>query len=220
MQLHAVIVPPPSVVLDALEAGRDLFPPPVATEEPKQGLLDRLRGRRRAVPAAAPLATLLPAAPEEVFVRLAKFGNVTATDVAGLVTALEPVAVTWRAPVLHVSAVRVAETHPFGVTAQLDGDVGALRDIFNNLIEAARPHGFFLDRRSLRSELALGSVDGGGPVPDPVAGAEAPHDGASWWPSHITLLRTSVVDGQTTFVEVARIGLADSAEELDARTGA
>ena len=221
MQLHAVIVPPPGVVQGALEAARDLFPSaPVATEEPKQGLLDRLRGRRRAVPPAAPLATLLPAAPEEVFVRLAKFGNVTATDVTGLVAALEAVAGTWRAPVLHVSGVRVAEAHPYDLTAQLDGDVGALRDIYSNVIEAARLQGFFLDRRSLRNELALGSIDGGGPVPDSVAGAEVPHHGASWSPSHITLLRTSFNDGGTTFVEVARIGLADGAEELDARTGA
>jgi hypothetical protein len=63
-----------------------------------------------------------------------------------------------------------------------------------------------------------GEVDA--PVPDAVTGAEAPHVGPRWSPPHLTLLRTSFVDGGTTFVEVARIPLADSAEGLDALSGA
>lgn len=223
MQLHAVIVPPPGVVQGALEAARDLLPStPVATEEPRRGFQDRLRGRRRAVPQAAPAVSLSPAAPEAVFVRLAKFGNVTADDAAALTKALEVVAATWRAPVLHVSRVSVAAAHPFDVTAQLDGDLDDLRDIYGNVIEVARLQRFFLDRRSLRSQLILGSVEveDGSPVPDSVAGAEAPHRGPRWSPSHLTLLRTSFVDGGTTFAEVARIELADVAEGLRARTGA
>lgn len=226
MQLHAVIVPPPGVVQSALEAARDLIPPaPPAAEEPKRGLVDRLRGRRPVEPqAAAPVVTLVPAAPEAVFVRLAKFGNVTGDDAAVLFKALEGEAGTWRAPVLRVTKVVVTDAHPFEVTAQLDGDVDALRDIYSHVIEAARLQRFYLDRRSFRSELtAIGSLEGedGAPVPDSVAGAEVLHRGVRWSPSHITFLRTSFTDGGTTFAEVARIELArGAAEELGARAGA
>lgn len=223
MQLHAVIVPPPGVIQAALEAAEGLSPPaPVVTEVPKHGLLDRIIGRRKVEPPAPPAVTLLTAAPEAVFVRLAKFGNVTATDAAGLAAALEEVAGDWRAPVLHVSTVRVAEADPYDVTAQLDGDVGALRDIYSNVIEVARLQRFYLDRRSFRSELVLGTVqvEDGSPLPDDLAGAEAPHQGVRWSPSHITLLRTSFTDAGTTFAEVGRVELAHGAEESDALTGA
>lgn len=216
MQLYAVIVPPPAVVQDALEVAGDLIPtPPAPTEEPQRGLLGRLLARRQVEPPAAPVVTLAPAPSEAVFVRLAKFGNVTATDAAGLATALEAVAGTWRAPVLHVSRVTVAETDPFDVTAKLDGDVDALRDIYSNVVEVSRLQRFYLDRRSFRAELTLGAVEveGGAPVPADVAGAEVPHQGARWSPSHVTLLRTSFTDGGTTFVEVATVELAHSAEE-------
>lgn len=222
MQLYAVIVPPPAVVQGAVEAARDLFPPaPAAVEEPRHGLLDRLRGRRPDAPPAAPAVTLVPAAPDAVFVRLAKFGNVTVDDVAGLAKALEAVAGTWRVPVLNVSAVGVTEADPLAVTARLDGDVDALRDIYLNVNEVARLQRFFLDRRSFRSEVTLGSleVEDGSPVPDSVVGAEAPHRGPRWSPSHVTLLRTSFTGG-VSFVEVARIDLADAAEELGAHIGA
>ena len=223
MQLHAVIVPPPDVVDSALQAARDLVPsaPPVV-EVPKPGLLDRLRGRRPAEPeGGAPVITWVPAAPDAVFVRLAKFGNVTGEDAAGLTRALEAVAGAWPAPMLHVVRVAVAEADPFDVTAELEGDVDALRDIFSNVNEVARLQRFYLDRRSFRSELTLGTleVEDGAPV-DSVAGAEVPHHGVRWTPSHVTLLRASVTAEGTTFSEVARIELEHRAEEQDARTGA
>ena len=223
MQLHAVIVPPPDVVDSALQAARDLVPPaPPAPEEPKLGLLDRLRGRRPAEPPAAPVITWVPEEPDAVFVRLAKFGNVTGDDALGLATALEAVAGTWPAPVLHVTKVGVGEAPGLDVTATLEGDVDALRDIFRNVNEVARLQRFFLDRRSFRSELVLGSleVEGGDPVSESLAGTEVPHPGVRWSPSHITLLRASFTAEGTTLTEVARIELEHRAEEMDARTGA
>ncbi|TGN62921.1 hypothetical protein EXE59_02390 [Nocardioides eburneiflavus] len=222
MQLYAVIIPPPEVVRGALEAAGGLCPPaPAAPEEPRPGLLGRLLARRQPEPPPAPVVAVLPAAPEAVFVRLAKFGNVTADDAEGLAAALDAVAGTWPAPVLRVSRVRVAEAHPFDVTAQLDGDVDALRDIYRNVNEVARLQRFFLDRRSFRSELPLGSLDleDGASLPDGLAGRELPHQGARWSPSHVTLLRTSFTAGKS-FAEVARVELAHGVEESGALTGA
>jgi 2'-5' RNA ligase len=223
MQLHAVIVPPPDVVRGALEAAHDLCSvTPAAPDEPAPGLLDRLRGRRRPVTPAEPAVALLPAAPEAVFVRLAKFGNVTGSDAAGLAEALRSVAGTWPAPVLRVTGLTVAEAEPHDVAAQLDGDVDALRDIYRNVNEVARQQRFFLDRRSFRSELLIGSVEGedGAPVPADVAGAEAAHAGRRWSPTHVTLVRASFGASGTTYAELAQVELGRAAEELGTGTGA
>lgn len=210
MQLHAVLVPPPDVVDDALEAARAMLaPPPDAGDTSRRGFLDRFRGRRQT---DVPVVALALARPEAVFVRLAKFGNVAATDAAVLARAIEALSHTWPAPLLRVSAMSVAEEPPLDVTAQLDGELDALRDIFRNVNEVAQSQRFFLDRRSYRNELVLGSVGvpDDGPVPDAVAGAEWPHAGPRWSPSHVTLLRTAFVDGGSTYAEVARIPLAGS----------
>lgn len=221
MQLHAVIVPPPGVVQAAVEAARGLVPPPEVPEVPKPGLLGRLRGGRRPEPVAPHAVMMAPLAPDAVFVRLAKFGNVTVNDAADLADALQAAAGTWRAPVLHVSKVTVADAGPYDVTAQLEGDVDALRDIYREVNEVARTQRFFLDRRSFRSVLALGSIgmEDGSPVPDSVAGAEQPHEGARWSPAHVTLLRSSFNAQGTTFAEVAQIELADVGGELGAHSG-
>ena len=211
MQLHAVLVPPPDVVEDALEAARGLVPStPDVADEPRPGLVGRLLGRRQPAAPAAPVVTTALAAPEAVFVRLAKFGNVTASDAAGLARALEAAAGTWRVPEVHVSRLAVADAPPLDVTAQLDGDVDALREIFRNVNEVARLERFFLDRRNFRSELALGAVEvaDGAPLPEDVVGAELAHPGRRWSPTHVTLLRTSFTDSGTTFSEVARVQLA------------
>jgi 2'-5' RNA ligase len=222
MQLHAVIVPPPDVVRGALEAAHDLCSAtPAAPDEPARGLLDRLRGRRRPVAPAAPHVALRPVAHDAVFLRLAKFGNVTGDDAAGLAEALRSVAGTWPAPVLRVTGVTVAAEEPHDVTAQLDGDVDALRHIHGNVNEVARQQRFFLDRRSFRSELLLGSVEGrdGAPVPADISGAEAAYTGPRWSPTHVTLVRASFGASGTTYSELAQVELGSAAEALGTGTG-
>jgi 2'-5' RNA ligase len=207
MQLHAVLVPPPDVVDDALEAARAMLAPPDDAATSRRGILDRFRGRRQADASAVDLAL---ARPEAVFVRLAKFGNVAATDAAVLARAIEALSHAWPAPLVHVTAMSVAHEPPLDVSAELGGELDALRDIFRNVNEVAQSQRFFLDRRSFRPELVLGSVvvPDDGQVPDAVAGADWPHAGPRWSPSHVTLLRTSFVEGGTSFAEVARIALA------------
>ena len=211
MQLLAVIVPPPEVVRDALEAAQALCSTEPATEdEGGRGLLDRIRGRRGGASRTAPSVALHPLSSDAVFVRLAKFGNVTGDDVEGLARALTAVAGTWPAPVLRTTGVSVTESEPHTVTAQLGGDVDALRDIYGNVNEVARQQRFFLDRRSFRSELVVGSVEGqdGAPVPPTLLGAEAPHAGPSWSPAHVTLVRASFGASGATYSELAQVELA------------
>lgn len=224
MQLHAGVAVPADVVRAALSAVPELVasshePDPI--EPPARGLRSWLRGRRPAEVSAevsAPVVSL-PPPPPEVFVRMAKFGNVTSDDAAGLARAYEEVAGSWPMPVLRVSRIRVTEEAPYEVVADLEGDVGALKDIYRAVYEVAQEQRFFLDRRGFRSEVSLGPVAG---VEDPasVAGAEVAHLGRLWSPSHLTLLRLSYNAG-ANFSEYARIEIGDdAAEELGSHTGA
>jgi len=157
-----------------------------------------------------------------VFVRLAKIGNIEASDAAVLTKALEVAARSCRTPELHVSKVSVAAAHPFDIVAQLDGDLDALRDIFHKVNEIARLQRIFLDRRSFRTELPLGSfqLEDGATFPAHLAGVETLHDGLRWSPSHITILRTSFTGGQTTFSEFARLDLAHTATSIEVHASA
>ena len=210
MQLLAVIVPPPEVVRDALEGAQALCSTaPETTAEPGRGLLDRIRGRGRGTSRTTPAVTLRPVSPDAVFVRLAKLGNVTGDDAEGLARALAAATGTWPAPVLHAVGLSVTESEPYAVTARLGGDVDALRDIYSNVIEVARQQRFFLDRRSFRSELVVGSIEGedGAPVPATVVGADVPHAGPRWSPTHLTLVRASFGASGTTYSELAQVEL-------------
>jgi len=222
VQLLAVIVPPPEVVRDLLEAAHRLCTTETAgSAAPSRSLADRVLGRNRTVAPAAP-PTLVPVTPEAVFVRLAKFGNVTGSDVDLLARALDSVAGTWPTPVLRATGLTVAEDEPHEVTARLDGDVDGLREIYRNVNEVARQQRFFLDRRTFSSELRLGTLGVGDPTPVPaaLAGVEAPHAGPHWSPTSVTLVRASFVASGTTYAEVAQVALAPGEEDLGASTGA
>jgi 2'-5' RNA ligase len=208
MQLHAVIVPPTSVVEDAAEAAREL----VATqqpsaEEPRPSLLGRLR-RRPTEP--TPTVSLALADPDAVFVRLAKFGNVTSTDASSLARALSTVAATWPAPRLHVSGVSIGQGRPIDVVARLEGDVDGLAAIYRNLNDAAKREGYFLDRRSFRSELRVGEVEvpDGAVLPDALPGAAVECLGAEWQPTHISFLRSVHRADGPAYDEIHRLALA------------
>ena len=223
MQLLAVIVPPPEVVRDALEAAQALCSTEPATEDERgRGLLDRIRGRRGRASHAAPAVALRPSSSDAVFVRLAKFGNVAGDDAEGLARALTAAAGTWPAPALHMTGVSVTESEPHAVTARLDGDVDALRDIYANVNEVARQQRFFLDRRSFRSELVVGSVEGedGTPVPATLLGAEAPHTGPTWSPTHVTLVRASFGAAGTSYSALSQVELSPGLAEPSAGSGA
>jgi hypothetical protein len=213
MQLYAAIVPPQSVVDAALEAARVVVsPPPPPAPEQKARLRDRVLGRREPEAPAPPELTFNEAAPGAAHVRLAKFGNVTSTDAGALADALAASAGAWPMPVVYVTHLVVGTTYPFEVSARLEGDLDALRGLHRGVNEVAQSQGFFLDRRSFRSELVLGTVqtaDYGSSVP--LAGIEVPCRGPYWSPTHVTVLRSSWAAGATTFTEYARIDLGDDA---------
>lgn len=208
MQLHAAMVPPPSVLEDALTAARTIYLKPEAAPK-KTGMVERLRQRQGPV-AAAPAATLSVVASSEAFVRVARLGNVTAEDARVLARALDELAATWPAPVVHVAelAIDLSDTH-LVVNARLGGDVNGLTDVFRGFNEAAKAQRFFLDRRSFRPEFMVASVA----LPDDPTFLDRleweadTYRGPDWQVTTCSLMSGTFGDNAPTFAEVETLEL-------------
>lgn len=202
MQLQAVIVPPQSVLQDALAAAQTIHLKPEAPPEKSSGFVERLF-QRQSDP-VAPAAELTVVASDAMFVRVARFGNVTSDDAHRLARALGEVAATWPAPVVHVAELGIELTDTqLVVNAQLGGDIDGLRDIFRNFVQAAEAERFFLDRRSFRPEFTVASVD----LPDDPSfldrlewDADA-HRGPDWQATAISMMRVAFGDKAQKFEE-------------------
>ena len=213
MQLHAVITPPTSVGWDAAQHAFGLVAEEsAAAAEPRRGLLSRFRSSRATE--SAPVATGVPAEPSRVFVRGARFGHLTSTDASHLTTAIEAAAARWPAPVVHVGSLDFREEDGT-VAACLDGETDALAWIFREVNQVAKGQGFFLDRRSFRSEVVVGRVDvpEGARVPA-VVGTSVEHPGSEWRASAISLVRSSHSSSGTRFEELSALPLATGTESV------
>ena len=207
MQLQAAIVPPPSVVQDALAAARTIHLKPEAPQE-KPGPVERLF-QRRSEP-AAPAASLTVVASEEAFVRVARLGNVTPEDARILARALDQFAAAWPAPVVHVAelGIELSDTQ-LVIKAQLGGDTDGLRDIFDQFNDAAKAQRFFLDRRSFRPEFFVASLDlpGDPSFLDRLDWEAETHRGPDWQVTAVSLMRATFGDNAPTFHEVETLAL-------------
>jgi 2'-5' RNA ligase len=201
VQLQAGIIPPQSVLQDALAAAQTIHLKPAAPPE-KPSIVGRLLQRQSEAPALATELTVR--ASEAMFVRVARFGNVTSDDARRLARALGEVAATWPAPVVHVAELGIELTDTqLVVNAQLGGDIDGLRDIFRNFNEAAKAQRFFLDRRSFRPEFTVATVD----LPDDPTfldrlewDADA-HRGPDWQAAAISMMRVAFGDKAQKFEE-------------------
>lgn len=205
MQLRAVIAPPSGAMDDCQAILHDIFTP-TTVETPARGLVGRLR-KRGAVP--VPEVEWQPNLADAVVVGVAKFGHVTRADTQDLIAALEKSARDWAAPEVRVADIHVGETEPFAVAARLTGGLDALVGLFRNVLGVAQQQGFFLDRRSFRSEVALGTitVPPGAAVPESLPGVVIPVHGPTWTISHLQLVRVSLNEMDTVMDEVAAIRL-------------
>lgn len=203
------MVPPQSVLEDALAAARTIYLKAEEAPEENPGFVERLL-QRQSTPAAPPAATLTVVPSNEGFVRVARLGNVTANDARILARALGQYAATWPAPVVHVAelAIELTDTQ-LVINAKLGGDTGGLRDIFDGFNAAAKAQRFFLDRRSFRPEFTVASVA----LPDDPSflerlewEAEA-HRGHDWQVTNVSMLRATFGDNAPTFDEVETLAL-------------
>lgn len=212
MQLQAVIVPPRSVVQDALTAAQTITLKPEPPAE-KPGMVQRLLQRQSVREGRAD--ELAVVASDAMFIRLAHLGSVTSEDGHRLARALDEVTVTWPAPVVHVTelGIELTDTH-LVINAQLGGDVDGLRDIFRNFNEAAKAQRFFLDRRSFRPEFAVASIV----LPDDPSFLDRleweadTHHGPDWQAMSISMMRVGFGEHTRTFDEVDSLALGGRAD--------
>lgn len=202
MQLQAVIVPPQSVLQDALAVAQTIHLKPEAPAE-KPRIVERLF-QRQSGPAAAAAAELTVVASEAMFIRVARLGSVASDDARRLARALGEVAATWPAPVVHVAELGIELTDTqLVVNAQLGGDIDGLRDIFRNFNEAAKAERFFLDRRSFRPEFTVASID----LPDDPSFLDRleweadVHRGPDWHATAVSMMRVAFGDKAQKFEE-------------------
>ncbi|MEO5664631.1 MAG: hypothetical protein ABIR39_15255 [Nocardioides sp.] len=199
MQLQAVIVPPPSVVQDALAAAHTITLKPGAAPE-KPGMVQRLLQRQSG--RVAPTDHLAVVASDAMFIRLAHLGSVTSDDAIRLARALDEPAAAWPAPVVHVAelGIELSDTQML-ITARLGGDTDGLRGIFRAFNEAAKAQRFFLDRRSFRPEFTVASID----LPDDPTFLDRleweadTHQGPEWQAMSISMMRVGFGDNARTF---------------------
>jgi hypothetical protein len=196
---------------DARRILDDVFTPGAVDEPPPS----RRRRLRRPGAAPAPVAEVgwQPSHPDAAVIRVCKFGNVTQDDAYGLVTALRLVAPSWSTPVIRVADIHLGATEPYAVTARLTGDLDALASIFGHVLGVAEGQGFFLDRRSFRSEVQLGTltVPPGAVVPESLPGAVIPVGGPPWTVTNLRLRRVARVGTDALADEVAAIPLGSFA---------
>jgi 2'-5' RNA ligase len=202
VQLQAVIVPPQSVLQDALAAAQTIHLKPTEAPPAKLGIVERLFQRQSGP--AAPAAELTVLASDAMFIRLARLGSVASDDARRLARALGEVAATWSAPVVHVAELGIELTDTqLVINAQLGGDIDGLRDIFRNFNEAAKAQRFFLDRRSFRPEFTVASID----LPDDPSFLDRLeweadlHQGPDWQVTGISMMRVAFGDKAQTFEE-------------------
>ncbi len=213
MQLQAAIVPPPHVLEHALSAAQSLrIAPARAPEEPQGGLLQRFTRRGTTQDPGAAAAPRVES-PEEQFVRLTRFGNVSNDDVEALGIALGLAAWDWPAPVIHLSGLTIDATAPRPViTAQLDGDTDGLREIFRKILEVAKSQRFFLDRRIFQPEFPVAIVDVGGDdsARERLELEMATVAGVEWQVTHFSLLSLSFGEESRSFEEIAVVPLGSA----------
>ena len=210
MQLQAAIVPPPDVLEHALVAAQSIrVGPEKVPEEPQGGLLQRLARRGTT---QAPVVDFAPSliSPEQQFVRLTRFGNVSNDDVETLGLALGVAAWDWPAPLVHVSALVLDASVPRPViSAQLGGDTDGLRVIFRKVLEVAQSQRFFLDRRIFHPEFTVATFD---MIDDDAARERLVLEttalpGADWQVTHFSLMGLSFGDAANVFEEIAVVPL-------------
>jgi 2'-5' RNA ligase len=207
VQLQAGIIPPQSVLQDALAAARTIHLKPEAPQE-KPSIVGRLLQRQSEV--AAPPAELTVVPSDAMFILLARMGSVTVEDAHILAQALGEAAATWPSPVVHVAELGIELTDTqLVINAQLGGDTDGLRDIFRNFVQAAEAQRFFLDRRSFRPEFTVASVD----LPDDPSFLDRleweadVHRGPDWQATDISMMRVAFGDGAQKFEEVDSLAL-------------
>lgn len=161
MHLHTAMVPPRDVLDEvgiALQAAcrhAETVAGPTVRQLP--ALLRRTR-RARQSELADPQLDLVPV--DDLSIRIAGFGFVTAADAVRLTAALKAAAAEIAPATVHFAG--GAELELDGdryVGVRIAGDLDALKDAARGITTGVEPLGFFVDRRKFRPLLAVATTN-------------------------------------------------------------
>ena len=213
MLLHAVIVPPPDVlvavsqVLLSIDSVAAAAPPP----QPASRFL-----RRRVVTPPEPESNtpddeldLIP--PTAMNLPITGFGNVTAGDAARLADTLNDAAAEWACPTVWLAGGGALEfPDDRCVWAKLDGDIDALLTIGRGVVDSVASRGFFVDRRRFRPWLAVATITEATTAPylERVLAALDEFRGEPWTIESVSVTKPSFDPALGEWREAYRIPLA------------
>ena len=211
MHVRASLVPPAEIAEAVAELVLAVEVPGSAEEEttpppPSRGLFRR-RGAavEPAEPPPPPPPQLDLLASDQLQLPLCSFGNLTTEEVTRLRKALGELAAGLPSPTVWVAGGGALEFDgDKSVWAKLEGDVDGLWKVFRGINEGVERLGFFLDRRSFRPWLALGSINDATTAPyleDVVAALDA-HRGTPWLVDTVSLMKLAHTGKPPTATEM------------------
>jgi 2'-5' RNA ligase len=157
VHVRAVLMPPPPLAEAVAELVAGVEPPAEPPPPPRRGIFRR-QAAEPAAPPPPPQLDLLPS--DQLQIPLCSFGNLTTDEVTRLGRALEQLAAGLPSPTVWVAGGTALEfTGDQSVWAKLDGDVDGLWAVFRGINEGVERLGFFLDRRSFRPWMSLGTIN-------------------------------------------------------------
>ncbi|WP_121255607.1 2'-5' RNA ligase family protein [Nocardioides ferulae] len=174
MHLHAALLPPEPLAA-AIAAAVAEVPLPVPEPEPqpmpatgapsRRGLFARSRGPRVETAVAppapaepAPQLDLVPA--DQLHLPLSSFGNLTTSEVDRLCRAITELAEGLAGVEVRIAGAMALEfPGDRAVWVSFDGDVDGLRAVFGGINQGVERLGFFLDRRTFRPWVPVGTIN-------------------------------------------------------------
>ena len=212
MHVRAALVPPAPIA----ESVAGLVASVEVPVEAPPAAAGRGLFRKRAAAAAAPAPPtarqlhLLPS--DQLQLPLCSFGNLTTEEVNRLRRALGEISSGLPAPTVWVAGGGALEFDgDRSVWAKLEGDVDGLWKVFRGINEGVERLGFFLDRRSFRPWLAVGTINDATTAPyleDVVAALDA-HRSEEWLVDGVSLMKLALTGRPPLSTEVACVPLGD-----------
>ena len=212
MHMRAALVPP-APIADAVAAVVASVPLPAEPAPP----LPESRGifRRRREDPVPPEPTVPPpqldlVASDQLQLPLCSFGNLVTDEVTRLRRALQELAAGLPSPTVWVAGGTALEfTGDRSVWAKLDGDVDGLWAVFRGINEGVERLGFFLDRRSFRPWIAVGTINDATTAPylEEVVAALDAYRSEEWLVDSVAVMKLALTGRPPQATEVDRVPL-------------
>ena len=215
MHVRASLAPPAQIAeaVAAVVAGVELpveTPPP----PPARGLFRRRAAAADAAPTPRPAAPpqLDLIADDQLQLPLCAFGNLTTAEVARLQKALADISSGLPSPTVRLAGGGALEFDgDQSVWAKIEGDVDGLWKVFRGVNEGVERLGFFLDRRSFRPMLAVGTINDATTAPyleDVVAALDA-YRSEEWQVDGVSLMKLELMGKPPRSTEFACVPLGE-----------